>query len=374
MTQGESLEWIAEAHTASAAAAGSLDAGERRAFGAQMRRVIERVACRSSCVGRRGHVVPDVGRTSWEDGLVYDLARHPHGRGIAARTRLFADVVARYFAEEYADETPPSDMIHVTCTGYASPSGAQRVVASRRWGAVTRVTHAYHMGCYAAFPALRMASGFLALPAALRPPALTTDRRVDIVHTELCSLHFDPADHSLEQIVVQSLFADGFIRYTVTDDAGRDPRAPGLRVLALHEAVLPDSADSMAWIVSDHGMAMTLSRDVPEKIGGALRGLVLELCARAGLDARAELPGAVFAVHPGGPRIIDVVRERLELSEAQVKASREALFDYGNMSSATLPHVWMCVAKDPGVAAGSIVVSLAFGPGLTVCGAVFRKL
>jgi predicted naringenin-chalcone synthase len=81
----------------------------------------------------------------------------------------------------------------------------------------------------------------------------------------------------------------------------------------------------------------------------------------------------VFAVHPGGPKIIDRVRQVLELTDVQVQTSRDVLFDHGNMSSATLPHIWMRLAADEGVAPGTLVASLAFGPGLTVCGGLFRK-
>jgi predicted naringenin-chalcone synthase len=250
----------------------------------------------------------------------------------------------------------PDDLIHVTCTGYVSPSGGQKLVAARGWP--TRVTHAYHMGCYAAVPAVRLAAGAIA----------TGSRRADIVHTELCSLHLDPSDHRLEQLVVQSLFADGMIRYTMVPDDG----GPGLRVLALHEQVLPDSADAMTWLVANWGMQMTLSREVPERIAGALRGFVIELYRRAGLDLGA-MERSVFAVHPGGPRIIDRVREVLELSEAQIATSRGVLFDHGNMSSATLPHIWQRLIDDPAVPRGTPIPSLAFGPGLTMCGALLEK-
>ena len=81
----------------------------------------------------------------------------------------------------------------------------------------------------------------------------------------------------------------------------------------------------------------------------------------------------IFAVHPGGPKIIDRVRDLLALDEKQVQARREVLFDHGNMSSATLPHVWLRLVQDHSVAPGSPIVSLAFGPGLTVCGGYFRK-
>ena len=119
-------------------------------------------------------------------------------------------------------------------------------------------------------------------------------------------------------------------------------------------------------------MHMTLARDVPDRIAGALRGFVLELFAKAGLSV-SDLRGAVAAVHPGGPKIIDRVREVLELSDTQVAASRAVLFDYGNMSSATLPHVWARVLADTDVPVGTPILSLAFGPGLTVCGGIFRK-
>lgn len=374
ISQADSLEWIAKAHAASASALESLDPTQRAAFESQLRRVVARVGCDATRIGTRGHCVPDAGRASWDDGVIYDVANYPHGKGTAARTNFYANTVDRYFEEEYAEATPPADIIHVTCTGYVSPSGAQRVVASKGWGAISRVTHAYHMGCYAAFPAIRMTAEFRAISSAM--PATSSalgDGRVDIVHTELCSLHFDPADHSIEQLVVQSLFADGFIRYSVSEESVSDAPGKRLSLLALSEAILPSSAGSMAWSVSDHGMAMTLSRDVPERIGDALRSFVIDLYARAGLNAISEMPRTVFAVHPGGPKIIDAVRDRLELSDTQVKTSRQVLFDYGNMSSATLPHVWMRILNEPTIAVGSLVVSLAFGPGLTVCGAVFRK-
>ncbi len=302
----------------------------------------------------------------WDALAIYDVTRHPRGKGTAARSRVFAEAVNAYFEAEYDDEpVAPGDLVHVTCTGYVSPSGAQRLVERKGWGRSTRVTHAYHMGCYAAFPALRIAVGSLCAPERLASSAV--ERRVDIVHTELCTLHLDPSNHSIEQLVVQSLFADGFIRYSVREGG------PGLRLLALDERVLPESVDAMSWVLSDGGMQMTLARDVPQRIAAMLRPFVTGLYEKAGLDAGARLAATVFAVHPGGPKIIDGVRDVLELGEAQVKTSRQVLYDHGNMSSATLPHVWMRLLADEGTRPGTLVLSLAFGPGLTVCGALFEK-
>ncbi|HET7502831.1 MAG TPA: 3-oxoacyl-[acyl-carrier-protein] synthase III C-terminal domain-containing protein [Kofleriaceae bacterium] len=369
MSQAHSLDWLARAHAQSEASLAGLDLPAREAFTERMARLLERVACSTDRIATRGSVLPDF--TMFEsDGsvsnLLYDDPRappgqavHPHGRGVTTRVQLFARAVDAYFARQYGgDCDAPDDLIHVTCTGYVAPSGAQKVVAARGWGARTRVTHAYHMGCYAAMPAVRIAAGFLASGSEV----------VDIVHTELCSLHLDPADHRLDQLVVQSLFGDGMIRYSVIADEG----GPGLLPLAACEAVIPDSADAMRWVPSEWGMQMALARDVPDRIAKALRGFVLELYRRAelGLDA---LGRSVFAVHPGGPKILDRVREVLELDPAQVRTSCEVLRDHGNMSSATLPHIWMRLLGDRRVPSGTLIPSLAFGPGLTVAGVLLEK-
>ena len=363
--QAHALRWLSDLHAASEAKLKGLSETERVAFGARFQKLVERCACSPEQIGARGHVTPDLGRA--QDSNLYDVANYPRGKGSAARSELFAEVVNGYFEREFASETtPPSELIHVTCTGYVAPSGAQRLVASKGWGALTHVTHAYHMGCYAAFPAIRMAAGHFGLPVAVRPVA---QGRVDIVHTELCTLHLDPSDHSAEQCVVQSLFADGFMRYSLHETT----HGPGLELLALSEQILPDSAECMGWAVGDFGMHMTLTRYVPERIAAALRPFVAALFAKSGLDLAEELRQAVVAVHPGGPKIIDRVLQVLELRAAQVQASRDVLFEHGNMSSATLPHVWQRIACDESVRPGAIILSLAFGPGLSVCGGLFRK-
>ena len=353
ITQARSLEWLATAHAEAEATRASLSPAEKSAFALRMARLLGRCACTPDKIARRGHSVPDIDLGGWDGNEIYDLRRHAHGSGTAVRTRVFAEVVNAYFDEAYRGDTPPDDLIHVTCTGYASPSGAQQLVARNHWA--TRVTHAYHMGCYASVPAVRIAAGL----------AATGSQRVDIVHTELCSLHLDPSDHRPEQLVVQSLFADGLIRYSAVNTGDR-----GLALLALHEQIVPDSVATMRWVAGDHGMHMTLSREVPERIASVLRAFVIELYRRAGIDI-ARTRETLFAVHPGGPRIIDGVQQTLELSDDQVAASRAVLHDHGNMSSATLPHVWMDL--DHTLAPGTLVASLAFGPGLTVCGALFEK-
>ena len=372
-TQAETFAWLASAH-AHAEATQARNEGrpfEEDRFRDQMLHRLARFGCGEDKIATRAHALPDCAHTRWSEMQLYRLDERPMGEGALARTRFFTREAVGVLERLYADcDTPPTDLLHVSCTGYDSPSAAQRLVAHKGWGASTRVFHVYHMGCYAAFPALGAASAFL---SSTHRGSSTARRRSDIVHTEICSLHLNPLAHTPEQLVVQTLFADGFIAYAVCDEANWDRSSPALALLAMDEQIVPDSLDAMAWTCSDWGMQMSLTREVPDRIAAVLGAFVDGLASRAGLGHQ-ERREAVYAVHPGGPKIVDRAREVLQLEEAQVACSRRVLLERGNMSSATLPHIWMELLRDAGVAAGRAIISLAFGPGLTICGAVMRKV
>jgi predicted naringenin-chalcone synthase len=367
--QKDTLEWLAKMHTAAERMKSATpDTFDAPAFQERIRKLLYRCGCSPEKIGSRGYELADGTHSIWSEMKIYDVVTHPDGAGSHERTELYARATEaamdRLFAEE---DTPPRDLLHVTCTGYTSPSAAQKLVSKRGWGSQTRVTHAYHMGCYASLPAVRIAG-------ALCTSERASESRTDIVHNELCTLHMHPADHSPEQLVVQSLFADGHIRYSVVPLEVARQSGSALGVLALREEILPDSTGAMAWAVSDHGMRMTLARDVPTRIARAARGFVTELFAQAGLRFEQDAPRSIFAIHPGGPKVIDVMQSALEIGDAQVAASRDVLFRFGNMSSATLPHIWMNLVADSEVTEGTPIVSLAFGPGLTVSAALMVKV
>ena len=359
--QKDFFDWLPEAHAKADLSDGKVENQLER-----YRKIMRRVGCSPEQIETRGYEIKDFSHAQWSEMEIFRLDEAPAGVGMEVRTRYFDHAVQRVFENFYAqDISPPDDLIHVTCTGYVSPSAAQRLVADKEWGNVTQVTHAYHMGCYAAFPAVRQARGFLA--------AEPLKKRIDIVHTEICGLHLNPADHALENFVVQTLFADGFVRYTLGQSLPE--AAPvGLELLTLKEVVLPKTQAAMTWICGDHGMRMTLSKDVPSLVAQALPSFLQSFLRAAGFERDQICAEARFAVHPGGPKILDQVKTSLGLKEEQIEVSREILRTHGNMSSATLPHIWEKMASDPKIPPGALIVSLAFGPGLTVCGALLRKI
>ncbi|MBU6382933.1 MAG: naringenin-chalcone synthase [Verrucomicrobia bacterium] len=337
--QEETFAWFIDAH---------VKAENREEFRETIRERLWHVGCKPDRIAKRGHVLADFLHREWADMRIYRLHEQPQGLPLGERIKVFQEEVDAIFETYYpATSDPPDHLIHVSCTGYVSPSGAQKIVSKRDWGQQTTVTHAYHMGCYGSIPALRMGQGF-------------ASPKTDVVHTEICSIHSNPALHQSDQLISQSLFADGFIKYSLLPKTD----LPCLKVLRLKEEIIPASTHAMTWNVVEWGFQMSLSKEVIVFITRALSGYL----------QRIQAPqNALFAIHPGGPKILTHIQKALNLADEQIAHSTHILKEYGNMSSATLPHIWERILHDESVADGTPIVSLAFGPGLSISGASMVK-
>ncbi|MFN3597460.1 MAG: 3-oxoacyl-[acyl-carrier-protein] synthase III C-terminal domain-containing protein [Rubricoccaceae bacterium] len=375
MPQAEGVGWMKAALERVAATAPVPDA--RRAL-----RLYDLLA-RQTQIGHRVTSLEDYTHRDWGrmtlfasphagDGLAPD-AHAWHQVPLEARMEVFARTADALAAAAFAgDAEAPDALVQVSCTGYESPNAVQRLVAARGWQDRTRVLHIGHMGCYAALPATALAADLAQASAARHTAAragaedTAPDARVAVLLVELCTLHHRPETTDVEQIVQQCLFADGAARVDVT----AHPRPGAFALLDHAETIVPDTLGEMTWRVADGAFLMTLSRDVPRHIEARVGEVLGVFLARHGL---APQDVDVFAVHPGGPRVIESTAEALGLPEQKTRHSREVLFARGNMSSATLPHIWDAVARDASLPAGALVCSVAFGPGLTVAANLMRK-
>ncbi|MFE9200999.1 type III polyketide synthase [Micromonospora sp. NPDC007230] len=241
-----------------------------------------------------------------------------------------------------------------SCTGYATPG--LDILLARDLGMAPDTQRMFvgHMGCYAALPGLGAASDFV---SARGRPAL-------LLCAELTSLHIQPAGVRVDtqQIVSHALFSDAAVAAVLV---------PGGRGYALREVTSvtdTSTADHMTWDVTDTGFRMGLSPKVPQVLSRHVRGLVDELLARHGRTV-SEVDG--WAVHPGGPRILNVVDAELALPPDALAASRATLDEHGNCSSPTVLLILdrLRRAQTP----PERIVMLAFGPGLTLYAALLDR-
>lgn len=302
----------------------------------------------------------------------YGNLRSATGETLDARMSLFEEIACGVFERVYREvQSPPDDIVHVSCSGYVSPSPVQTFLSRRNWLNVG-VTHSYHMGCYGAFPAIRTALGLVGSSYVSLPRRKS---RVDLVHTEFLSLHFDLLGDEPDNFVTSTLFADGFIKYTASPESEFASRSGnGLKILAIDEHILPDSLPEMTLRPGPLQFDMSLSKRVPFMIRDSIADFVASICAQVGLDFEREKQKMVFAIHPGGPAILNQIRGKLGIEESAIALSRRVLYEHGNMASATAPHIWQLIVESPDIPSGSKVLSMAFGPGLTVIGALFEKV
>jgi alkylresorcinol/alkylpyrone synthase len=293
------------------------------------------------------------------------------GPKIEVRMEWFKRKMGYVFDQFYSKTaTRPENLVHVTCSGYSSPSVAQEAVIERNWETV-QVTHSYHMGCYGAFPAIRTASSLIC--------ASSINGRADVIHTELLSAHLNLTDFSPGNTMICSLFADGFIGYSLYEEKAfmndkTIQEKKGLRIIASHEVIIPDSLEDMSWDLGEYSFLMTLSKRVPVFIRKNIKSFLSFLCDKGGVDLEEEKSKMHFAIHPGGPKIIDYVVSEIGVDKDQARWSYEVLRLYGNMSSATIPHVFNEIVNDPKIKSGTKVVAMAFGPGLTATGLLLEKI
>lgn len=241
-------------------------------------------------------------------------------------------------------------LVVCSCTGYATPG--LDILLARDLGLAGDCQRVFvgHMGCYAALPGLGTAADFVTVRQ--RPAVLLC--------AELPSLHLQSPTVDTGQIVAHALFSDAAAAAVLT------PGGAGYRVVRMGSRTEPATAEHMTWEVTDLGFRMGLSPQVPEVLGSQVGGFVAEL-----LDAAGWSPGAVdgWAVHPGGPQILDVVQRELTLPDLALADSRGVLAAHGNCSSPTV----LLILDELRRQRPERVVLMAFGPGLTLYAALLSS-
>jgi len=275
--------------------------------------------------------------------------------------KLFVDLAAGTLNGTEFRRKDITHVITVSCTGFFAPGPDFEIVETLGLSPETQRFHLGFMGCYAAFPALRMAESFC---------RSQPDANVLVVAVELCTLHFQ-ASKDIDHLIGAAVFADGGAGLIVNNQPPERDGNPALKINSFANSITDGGRKDMAWTIGDHGFEMILSTYVPDIIESNLDKVLEPLLEKASITAD-EID--FWGLHPGGRAIVDKVQQNLALSDEQVAASRHVLANYGNMSSATVLFVLKYLMEDLAVEHGDMLLALAFGPGLTIESGLFEKV
>jgi len=285
-------------------------------------------------------------------GVEVPTTKYRNDRFAEEAAKMSVDLAGRAIGGcDHLDASRITDLITVSCTGFFNPGFDFEIVKQLNLRSSVRRYNIGFMGCYAAFPALRLARTIcLAEPGAV----------VLVVAIELCTLHVQ-LTHDLDSIQGAALFGDGGAAVAVSSEPG-GPEKDLLELEHFECTVIPRSEGDMAWTIGDKGFEMVLSKYIPRIIESNIGEIVIPLLARRGMEV-SDIDH--WAIHPGGKAILDRIESSLGL-RGRLSESRGVLREFGNMSSPTVLFVLKRILEKPGKRGGESVFCMAFGPGLTV--------
>jgi len=328
------------------------------------RRIIHRIYSKSG-INKRHTIIPDFNANGdprfffQQDGSMTSPSTGERNAIYARKAKeLFVETARKTLADNPDIKT--GDITHVvtvSCTGFFAPEPGFEIIKQLGLSPSTERYHLGFMGCFAAFPAMKMARAF----CDSQPGA-----KVLVICLELCSIHLQASEAS-DHLISASVFADGAAGMIVSSDAPKE----GYKLERFSTAIAEQSEEDMAWTIGDTGFEMVLSTYVPDIIESNLTKSLQPL-----FDDYQQKPANIrhWAIHPGGRAILDKVQQSFNLRDEQLASSQKVLANFGNMSSATILFVLSDLLNRPTNEENETVLSMAFGPGLTIESGLFTKI
>lgn len=220
----------------------------------------------------------------------------------------------------------------------------------------------YDQGCFAGATVLRLAKDLA---------ENNKDARVLIVCSELTVHTFrGPHDTHVDNLVGQAIFGDGAAAVIVGSDPVVGVETPLFEIISAAQTLVPGSDGALSGHLREVGLIFHVVKDVPTLISKNIRQSLVEAFKPWGIT---DWNSIFWIAHPGGRSILDAVENELSLTPDKLKATRQILWDYGNMSSVgvlfILDEMRKASAKDGKRTTGEGLdwgVLCGFGPGLTI--------
>jgi 1,3,6,8-tetrahydroxynaphthalene synthase len=269
--------------------------------------------------------------------------------------RLGAQAGQRALTTAGVDPIDVDALVVVSCTGYMLPGPDAHIAGELGLRSTTRRLPIQQLGCAAGATALAQAHDFLhAHPYRLEDGRPTS---VLVIAVELCSLSYQPHATSISDFISVGLFGDGAGAAVIrADDA-----APGLRLLANRQHLVPDTTQVIAGTTTQRGFHFATNPKVRTTVPRVIPAI------EHFLTQHGVKPGDLEFVicHTGGPAVLRAVAHGLDLPSELLDLSWQSLQEVGNVSSVVVLDVLRRTFDQRRPRHGATGLMLAFGPGFT---------
>ncbi|MFN6481454.1 MULTISPECIES: naringenin-chalcone synthase [unclassified Nostoc] len=218
-------------------------------------------------------------------------------------------------------------IVFVSSTGFVAPGIDTELIKSLGLRRDTARVTVNFMGCAAAMNGLRVASDHV---------RANPTHKVLVVCLELSSINAVFEDE-MNDVIIHSIFGDGCAAVVVGACQPEQAIGQGKVVIRDHLSYLvEDTEDGIVLGIRDNGITCQLSRQLPDYIKTGVNPIIERFLASHELTKENI---DLWAIHPGGTRIIQNSQDSLGLTDSQVADSWEILRQYGNMLSPSVLFV-----------------------------------
>jgi polyketide synthase Type III len=278
-----------------------------------------------------------------------------HARFIQYAPALAVEAARRALEDSNCSVTDIDAILISTCTGYLCPGLTSYVSEQLKLRSNVMALDLVGQGCGAALPNLRTAEALITAGRA---------GKVLSVCVEVCSAAFY-LDNDPGVLISACLFGDGAAAVVLTDKPDAKQRRVEWKLGA--SKLVPCERDQLRFEQKGGMLRNILSPTVPKLAATEAAGLMHEALPQAGLT-REDIAG--WVLHTGGRDVIVALREKLGLSESDVRHSANVLRQFGNISSPTVFFVLQGALHDS-VPGGWWWMS-SFGAGFSCHGALLQ--
>nr|GMD62929.1 chalcone synthase B [Ipomoea batatas] len=260
---------------------------------------------------------------------------------------------------------PKSKITHlIFCTrsGVDMPGADYQLIKLLGLSPSTQRFMLYQQGCFAGGTVLRLAKDIA---------ENNRGSRILAVCAESSAVGFrGPSPDHIDNLVAQALFGDGAAAMIIGSDPNPSGESPIFEIFSANQTFVSNGDYHLALHLRESGLSFHGSKALPSTIAKNAESCLIRAFEGLGISDWNSL---FWILHPGGNAIVDQVESVLGLEPNKLRATRDVLRDYGNLSSACVIFILDEVRKQSirdglkttgdGLDFG---VLLSFGPGLTI--------
>lgn len=239
----------------------------------------------------------------------------------------------------------------VTSTGFIVPSLSALIIKHGGFRDDCQRVDIVGMGCSAGLNGLNTVANWC---------HANPNKNALLICVEICSAIYT-LDGSVRTAIVNSLFGDGSAVALLRHE--KECQLPA--ILDFESHLIPADSEELRFDWDNHNKSYSfyVGRNAPKSIASRVHQPLDRLLKKYSLT-QSDIKH--WIVHGGGNAVLSGIRDKLHLSDHDLRHTRSVLKDFGNLSSSSFLFSFKRLIEEKTIQPGDYAVMMTMGPGLAI--------